>query len=373
MHCPPLRKPQPRQRLGATLRPCPTNPSHECPVGDQRRRVVVGIDNGATKNNATVLALDGRYLVDRMHEVPSRMAEGPVVAIEAMVEAMHVALHAAGASFGDVAAVGLDTPGPASADGVISALGATNFAQPAWRGFDVRTALEARIGRQVVYNNDGNAAALYAHHVHFGMRAAAASSVTAVVGTGLGGGVIEAGRVIRGAAGQAGELGHIRIPLDGILEDDQPVPICGCGELGDVESIASLTGIRRNLLAYWLGRHPEHPLAQLPLAEAARAVRGYGEADDPMARRIFAQQAMALGRLFTTAANFTDPLAYFVGGGVVEAAPEFRDWFLGQVRAHTTLRPEQAAVAEFALVPDLDMAGARGSAVAALGILQSPG
>jgi hypothetical protein len=75
---------------------------------------------------------------------------------------------------------------------------------------------------------------------------------------------------------------------------------------------------------------------------------------------------MALGRLFTIASNFTDPDAYFVGGGVIEAAPHFRDWFLEQVRAHTSLRDEQAAVAEFALVSDLDMAGARGAAIAAL-------
>ena len=85
-----------------------------------------------------------------------------------------------------------------------------------------------------------------------------------------------------------------------------------------------------------------------------------------MARKIFEQQAMALGRLFTIAANFTDPSAYFVGGGIVETAPEFRDWFLATVREHTRLREEQARVARFALVPDLDMAGARGAAVAAL-------
>ena len=44
---------------------------------------------------------------------------------------------------------------------------------------------------------------------------------------------------------------------------------------------------------------------------------------------------MAIGRLFTIAANFTDPDAYFVGGGVVEAAPDFRDWFLAKVRENT--------------------------------------
>jgi predicted NBD/HSP70 family sugar kinase len=84
-----------------------------------------------------------------------------------------------------------------------------------------------------------------------------------------------------------------------------------------------------------------------------------------MALAIFRQQAIAIGRLFTMAANFLDPDAYFLGGGVVEAAPHFRDWFFAEVRANTVLREEQAVAAEIRLVPDLDMAGARGSAYAA--------
>lgn len=328
--------------------------------------VVVGIDTGGTKNNATVLDTAGAFLVHRMYEVPSRVTEGPTQAIEAMVDAMDLVLAASGTSREQVLCVGLDTPGPASADGVISSRGATNFPQPAWHGYDVRGALEDRIGLRVVYNNDANAAALYAHHVHFGHRAAGASSVSAIVGTGLGGGVIEAGRVIKGASGQAGELGHVRLALDGLLADEQPIPTCACGRPGDAESIASLTGIVRNLLPFWLSRFPGHPLAEMPLLAAAKAVRTYGEAGDELARRLFEQQAAALGRLFSVAANFTDPDAYFVGGGVVEAAPEFSAWFLQRVRAHTELRQEQAAVAEFAIVPDRDMAGARGSALAAL-------
>jgi len=332
----------------------------------QPDQVVVGVDNGATKNNATVLDALGRFLVDRLYEIPSRVGEGPEAAIGAMAQTMDLVLREAGIGRERVVAVGLDTPGPASADGVISVRGATNFAQPAWWGYDVRGALEARIGLPVVYNNDGNAAALYAHRLHFGADAAQHSSVSAIVGTGLGGGVIEAGRVVRGASGQAGELGHIRIATDGILADDQPPPTCACGNLGDVESFASLTGILRNLLPYWLSRHPDHPLAAMPLLDAAKAVRGYGVEGDEMALALFEQQAAALGRLFTIAANFSDPRVYFVGGGVVEAAPRFRDWFLERVRSHTILREEQAAVASIALVPHLDMAGARGSAFAAL-------
>lgn len=333
--------------------------------------VVVGLDNGGTTNNATVLDASRRFLVDRMVETPSKVQQGPELALAALAHAFDNVLDVTGVSRGVVRAVGLDTPGPASATGVLSSKGGTNFAHPAWRGFDFRGALEERLHVPVVYNNDGNAAALYAHHMHFGAEATRRSSVSVIVGTGLGGGVVEAGQVVAGAAGMAGELGHIGIPLQGLLADGQPVPRCNCGLAGDVESIASLMGIQNNLLPYWLTRYQGHELADVrPVSTAAKRVRGYGESGDPLARSIFEQQAMAIGRLFTIAANFTDPDAYFLGGGVVETAPHFRDWFLARVREHTHLREEQERVATFALVHDLDMAGARGAAIAALASLQ---
>jgi glucokinase len=335
--------------------------------------VVVGIDNGGTSNNATVLDASGRFLVDRLVELPSLVTEGPEVAVDAMARALDNVLDLTGVPLTAVRGVGLDTPGPASADGVISSKGATNFAQPAWRGFDVRGALEARLGLPVVYNNDANAAALYAHHVRFGDKAAGHSSISAIIGTGLGGGVIEAGRVVRGAAGMAGELGHVQIPLHGLLAEGQPLPVCNCGFVGDAESIASLTGIERNLLPYWLTRFENHELSHVAdPKQAAKLVRSYGEREDPLALAIFEQQAMAIGRLFTIAANYSDPDTYFLGGGVVETTPKFRQWFLGNVRRHTALREEQARVATLALVPDLDMAGARGAAIAALEAFQAP-
>ena len=330
-------------------------------------QVIVGLDNGGTVNNATVLDASGRFHVDRLVETPSRVHEGPDAALDALVQALDHVLELTGTAKTYVAGVGLDTPGPADAEGVISSKGSTNFSHRAWRGFDVRSALESRLQLPVVYNNDANAAALYAHHMRFGPAAGQHSSIAAIVGTGLGGGVIEAGHVVRGAVGMAGELGHVYIPMEGLLAEGQPLPHCNCGFVGDAESVASLTGIKNNLLPYWLTRFDGHELSDVkPLGEAAKLVRTYGERGDPLALRIFEQQAMALGRLFTIAANFTDPHTYFLGGGVVETAPHFREWFLTKVREHTGLREEQVRVATFALVPDLDMAGARGAAVAAL-------
>jgi glucokinase len=332
-----------------------------------RSWVVAGLDNGGTSNSATLLDGSGRFLVDRLIESPSRVREGPEVAVGALVEAVDQVLRLSGVARESVRAVGLGTPGPASADGVISSRGATNFSDPAWHGFEFRAALERRLGVPVIYNNDGNAAALWAHHEHFGPEASLRSSVSAIVGTGLGGGLIEGGRVIRGAAGMAGELGHVHIPMQGLLAEGQPDPQCQCGFVADAESVASLTGIERNLLPYWLTRFPHHELTRAAsISDAAKLVRGLGASEDPLALKIFDQQAVALGRLFTIASNFIDPSAYFVGGGVVEASPKFREWFVTRVREYTTLREEQLDVTTFSVIPDLDMAGARGAALAAL-------
>lgn len=328
---------------------------------------MVGIDVGGTSDNVTVLTHDGRFLIDRLLEVPSRVLDGPPGALAALRQSFELGVSTVGRDVADVVAVGLDTPGPASATGVLSARGATNFSAPEWWGFDIRSALEVELGLPVVYSNDGNAAAMYTHYAHFGPVSIDRSSVSAIVGTGLGGGVIQDGRIVAGASGMGGELGHVHIPSDGILEPDQPTPRCACGFWSDAESYASLTGIRTNLLPYWLARFPDHPLHQVAADVAAKQVRALAERDrDPLALKIFEQQAMALGHLFTVAANFTDPDAFFVGGGVVETDPWFRTWFLDTVRAHTTLRAEQAERTEFALVHDLDMAGARGAALAAL-------
>src|SRR4051812_42787131 len=167
-----------RIRLPAELHGCVTT-----------QELVVGLDNGGTTNNVTVLELaTGKFLIDGLFELPSEVRLGPDVAIDALVRAFTAAVDHVRGSADQVVAVGLDSPGPASANGVISSRGSTNFVHPGWRGFDIRRGLEMRLDVPVVYNNDGNAAALYAHHTLYGADANEHDSVCVVIGTGLGGG-----------------------------------------------------------------------------------------------------------------------------------------------------------------------------------------
>jgi glucokinase len=333
--------------------------------------VVVGLDVGGTSVNATVLdAGSGRFLLTSMCETPSRVLEGPPVAMAALRESYAGVLSAAGIDEQRVCSVGLGTPGPASAAGVLSSQGSTNFSGSAWFGYDIRLAAEQALGKPVVYSNDGNAAALYAHAVYFGPAAAGKSSVSVVVGTGLGGGIITGGRIVAGASGMAGELGHVYIPLDGVLEPGQTIPVCNCGFIADAESVASLTGIRHNLLPWWLSRYPSHPLAAMDPSDAARSLRGLAVDGDELALAILRQQATAIGRLLTICMNVIDPDVCFVGGGVLEADAAFRERYLADVRAGLSYRKQQSGVLVVTAVPDLDMAGARGAALAAQAVFR---
>src|SRR5688500_14014306 len=100
--------------------------------------VVVGLDNGGNNNNATVLDSELGFLVDRLVESRSRVQEGPQVAVEALALALAFEgiLERIGLARERVRAVGLDSPGPASAEGVISSRGSTNFAHAGWKTFD---------------------------------------------------------------------------------------------------------------------------------------------------------------------------------------------------------------------------------------------
>jgi len=150
---------------------CPIPPTcgRSIRAGMDSNSLVVGIDVGGTTDNVTVVTHDGRFLIDRMLEVPSRVLEGPDAALDALRQVYTLGLETVGATEDQVVAVGLDTPGPASATGVLSARGATNFSAPEWWGYDIRSALETELERPVVYSNDGNAAAMYAHYAHLAL------------------------------------------------------------------------------------------------------------------------------------------------------------------------------------------------------------
>jgi glucokinase len=330
--------------------------------------VVAGIDLGGTAINYTFLAKDSgseRWLIEGLCEHPARSKEGPDVCLQQIADGLQIAAQLAGVATSDVSFVGLDTPGPASSTGVLSARGSTNFVHPSWAGFDIRLGLERKLGKPVTYLNDGNAGALWGHFSIFGSRRA--TSISAIVGTGLGGGVIVDGNVVTGRSGFGGELGHVLIPYQSISSIAGVTPACNCGRAGDLESVCSLTAIGRTLLPHFLSRYPGHELAQSgDMPQAAKRVRGMAERGDPMCRDIFRVQAHALGLFFDEMVNTFDPDALIIGGGAIETGLEFQRWFIGEIRVG--MPPQRAEQADIPIyvMPNGDTAGSRGAAIQAL-------
>jgi glucokinase len=335
--------------------------------------VVAGVDLGGTAINYTFVDGRERWLIDGLCEHPARSKEGPKVCLQQIADGLEIAATKAGATVDDVVIVGLDTPGPASSAGVLSARGSTNFVHPSWAGFDIRDGLSDKLGKPVTYLNDGNAGALWGHVAIFGT-GRRATSISAIIGTGLGGGVIVDGNVVKGRSGFGGELGHVLIPYQSIESIAGVTPRCNCGRIGDLESLCSLTAINQTLLPRFLRKYPGHELASSPdLLQAAKRVRGLAERGDPMCRDIFRVQAHALGLFFDEMVNTFDPDALIVGGGAVEASDAFQRWFIDEIRAGMPPQRQEQTDIPIHVMPNGDTAGARGAAIEALKLARDGG
>jgi glucokinase len=334
--------------------------------------VVAGVDLGGTAINYTLVNREERFLIDGLCEHPALSKQGPEICLQQIADGLKIAAGRAGVALEDIVAIGLDTPGPASAAGQLSAEGSTNFVHPKWAGFDIREGLAHKLGKPVSYLNDANAAALWGHYAIFGANSQE-TSISDVVGTGNGGGIILGGNVVKGKNGFGGELGHVLLPYQSITGVDGIKPQCNCGRIGDLESLCSLTAIEKTLLPYFLLRYPGHELAQQDRHQAAKAVRGLADKGDPMCKEIFRVQAHALGIFFDEMINTFDPDALIVGGGVLETSPEFQLWFLAEIRLGMPTQREEQANIPIHVMPNGDTAGARGAAIEALKLARLSG
>jgi predicted NBD/HSP70 family sugar kinase len=336
-------------------------------------KVVAGIDLGGTAINYTLANKQGQFLIEGLCEYPALSKQGPGTCLQQIDDGLKIAVEKAGVSFSDVVAVGLDTPGPASAAGLLSARGSTNFVHPAWAGFDIREGLTKKLGRRVTYLNDGNAGALWGHFSTFGANSRE-TSISVVIGTGLGGGIIVEGNVVKGRMGFGGELGHVLIPYQSIAGISGLIPECNCGRTGDLESLCSLTAIEKSLLPFFLPRYPSHELATIGNPHnAAKLVRGLAENGDALCKEIFRVQAHALGLFFDEMVNTFDPNALIVGGGALETSPDFQRWFIDEIRMGMPAQREEQADIPIHVMPNGDTAGARGAALEALKLARQSG
>jgi glucokinase len=250
----------------------------------------IGLDLGGT--NLRVAAVDRSG--NMMDSVSGKTAysEGREAIIHEIVEAISVLRSRCGP---DLTGIGVAVPGFIQMEeGVIR--NSNNLAS--LENFPIRDEISKRLGTNVILENDANAAAIGEQWIGAGKDVK--DLVLLTLGTGIGGGIISEGNIVRGALGMAGELGHITVVPNG-----NP---CGCGNRGCVEKHASATAI--TAMAKLLG---------LGDALSSKEVYDLAIGGNEKARTIFISMGEALGIVLAMLVNtFNFPL-FLLGGGVIDA------------------------------------------------------
>lgn len=272
---------------------------------------MLGVDIGGTNLVVATIPRSGGPPVS-MRTRATRQERGPDAAI-ADVAAMadrviSETLGRAGGSRSDVLGVGIGCPGPLDLD-TGSVLHAPNLD---WSGFPVRDRVAEAVGLDATLDNDANCATYGEWWAGAGV--GATSLVCVTLGTGIGGGFIEDGRLFRGATGSALEIGHMTIDVDG--------RICGCGNRGCLEAYASGPAIAARATE-GIGSGSESVLSALVdgdlNAMTAETVSDAALGGDGFAAGIMSETAQALGVGLANVVNVLNPERIVIVGGVTAA------------------------------------------------------
>ena len=258
----------------------------------------LGIDLGGTKIAAVVLGEDDRLVWETRVPTPRDDYEATVAAIAALVDAGE---RAAGAR----CSVGIGMPGAIS-----PATGVVKNANSTWlNGRTLDADLETRLARPLRFANDANCLAM--SEAADGAAAGALVVFAAILGTGIGGGVVVDGRIVTGANAIGGEWGHNPLPWP--RDDERPGPACYCGRAGCLETFVSGPG----LAADYVRRGGDVAPAEDIVARAA--------AGETRAVETLAAWTERLARAFATIINVLDPDVVVCGGGLSRLEHLYRD------------------------------------------------
>ncbi len=266
------------------------------------KKYAFGIDIGGTTIKCGLFETIGQ-LIEKW-EIPTRKENNGQYILDDITETIKFKLERKQIDINDVAGIGVGVPGPVLKDGTV-----VKCVNLGWSVFNVVDALESKIQLQVKVGNDANVAAL--GEMWKGGGKGYQNLVVVTLGTGVGGGIIMDGKVVGGADGAGGEIGHINM-------NDKETEFCGCGRQGCLEQYASATGVvriaRAELTKYRLEtvlRDDKHLTAEVVFNAAKMG--------DELALQIVDQVGEYLGKGLAQIACIVNPEVFVISGGMAKA------------------------------------------------------
>ena len=330
-------------------------------VDARRAPFYLGIDLGGTNVKSGVVDDSGRPISSV--SVETHATAGPEAGVKTLAEAGRLAVQAAGLNWSEIAAVGLGSPGTMNIHtGML--LNPPNL--PGWHDFPIRDRLVALIGKPVAFQNDGNAAAYGEYWAGAGR--GAQSLVMFTLGTGIGCGIVDNGRIVEGRHSHGGECGHLIIQMEGGREHPP-------GFFGRLEAYASATALVKRATEA-LDEGEKSTLAEERSSGhlSARSIDLAAHAGDALAKRLMSETARYLAVGATNLMHTIDPDIVLFGGGMIAAGTPFLDEIRTEIRRIAFPVPAAQTRVEYAeLGGDAGFIGAAGCARMAYGLRPSVG
>ncbi len=266
-----------------------------------RGRHVVGIDVGGTNLRVSLAREDGE-IIDRRHRdtEPEGLAADGIRELGEMIDELATANHL---RMSDIGSCGAGVPGPTDPDkGILY----DPPHLPGWHNVEVARLLQEATGIPTHLENDAQLAAY--GEFHRGAGRGSRHVVFVTISTGIGGGIVIDGKLYSGAAGSAGEVGHVMVDPDG--------PVCSCGRRGHLEALASGTSMAR-IAGERMAAGEASSLSSLDKVTAHDIGEAAG-AGDALAVSVLTNAGRLLGLTFGGLLNILDPEVLILGGGVIQ-------------------------------------------------------
>lgn len=270
---------------------------------------VFGVDLGGTTVKLGLFSPAGE--VEAKWEIPTRKEDSGKNILPDIAESIKAKMTEKSMDKADVIGVGIGVPGPVDGEGVIY-----KAANLGWGVFSIKEELTKLLdGIYVEAGNDANVAAL--GEMWRGGGRGHKNLVAVTLGTGVGGGIIIDGKILTGATGAGGEIGHIHV-------EDNETEVCGCGNIGCLEQYTSATGITR-LANRRLAKDDKASVLRNSEVNA-KTVWDAVKAGDELAIEVAKQFGEYLGRGLASIACTVNPEIFVIGGGVSKAGDILLDY-----------------------------------------------
>lgn len=277
----------------------------------------IGIDVGGT--NVKIALVDDKGKIIYSNSVPTYAKMGYEYTVNNIKQAIKDLMKETNTTPSDIEGIGFDFPGQVDCKTGVVKL-APNI--PGWVNVPIAQMIEDEFHIPTRIDNDVRCAAL--GELKFGAGRGCENFICITVGTGIGSGIVINGKVVRGATNAAGELGHIKLQMNG-------GPICGCGDTGCLEAFASGPAIVAMAQEYIKGGKSTK-FREMAAVEGGEItpymVAKAAEEGDPVAKRIFEIVGEYIGIGLTSVINLLNPERVIIGGGVAESG----ELLLGPIR-----------------------------------------